>query len=383
MTQPSLRIRLFRAHLIVLGIGIVTLAVIGGLYSPRLLFLHLSRVQGGDFLIVQQVRPELIKAFHFVWRWAMIWAGLLGGIAASSLSYWLSQRIVQPLLEMKEITREFASGDFERRLPAYDIVELAQLASSVNQMAVDLQTVEQRRRDLVGDLSHELRTPLTIVRGYLEGLADGTLEADPSIYDRLARETARLQRLINDLQELSRLEAGYLPIKAAPTDLGPLLSSIVDRFSDQRLPDDPVQLKLSCPPALPLAQADAERIEQVLVNLVSNALRYTEVGAVAVTAWSTKHQVWVAVEDTGVGIAPEDVAHVFDRFWRADPSRDRTSGGTGIGLTICRRLVELHGGSIEVESTLGQGSVFRFWLPVAAARAPHNKSDTLSNGRKR
>ncbi|MEO0987831.1 MAG: HAMP domain-containing sensor histidine kinase [Cyanobacteria bacterium J06639_14] len=364
MRKPSLRSRLFRAHLTVLGIGIVTLTLIGWLYSPRLFVLYLRRIEGGNVRI-QQVQAQLVKGFQFAWERGMIWSGLLGGIAASSMSYWLSQRIVQPLLEVEEVTRAFASGDLERRLPAYEILELNQLADSINHMATDLQGVEQRRRDLVSDLSHELRTPLTILKGYLEGLADGTIEADSQIYERLARETTRLQRLVKDLQELSQLESGYLPIQTEPTALYGLLASVVTRFADQRLPEDPVRLRLECPIDLPLVQADAERIEQVMVNLLGNALRYTQRGQVQVAAWSDQNRVWVAVEDTGPGIAPDDITNVFDRFWRADPSRDRASGGTGIGLTICRRLIELHGGHIEVESKLGEGSIFRFWLPFS------------------
>ena len=368
MAKPSLRSRLFRAHLTVLGIGIVTLTTIGWLYSPRLFILYLRRIEGGNIRI-EQVQGQLVKGFQFAWERGMIWAGLLGGIAASSLSYWLSQRIVQPLLEVEAITRAFASGDLDRRLPEYEIREVTQLANSINHMAADLQGVEQRRRDLVSDLSHELRTPLTILKGYLEGLADGTIEADPGVYERLARETTRLQRLVMDLQELSQLESGYLPIQAEPTRLCGLLSSVVRRFADQRLPDDPVQLTLECPAALPPVQADAERIEQVMVNLLGNALRYTQQGHVDVVTWQANNRVWIAVKDTGPGIAAEDIDNVFDRFWRADRSRDRASGGTGIGLTICRRLIELHGGYIEVESTLGKGSVFRFWLPLSPANA--------------
>ncbi|MEM6520042.1 MAG: HAMP domain-containing sensor histidine kinase [Cyanobacteria bacterium P01_D01_bin.71] len=369
MSKPSLRSRLFRAHLTVLAIGILTLTLVGWLYTPRIFVLHLRRVEGPNFRIAQ-FQGQLVEAFQVAWGRGMLWAGLLGGIAASSLSYWLSQRIIQPLLEMEEITGSFAAGDLDRRLPEYEMLELTQLANSVNHMAADIQSVEQRRRDLVSDLSHELRTPLTILKGYLEGLADGTIEADPAVYERLARETQRLQRLVNDLQELSQLESGYLPIAPQPTDIGELLSYVVARFADQRLAEDPVALRLNCPPNLPLAQADAERIEQVIVNLLNNALRHTQKGTVTVNAWSAEKQLWVAVADTGPGIAAADVPHVFDRFWRADRSRDRASGGTGIGLTICRRLIELHGGHIEVASTLGEGSIFRFWLPVASQTFP-------------
>lgn len=369
MSKPSLRSRLFRAHLIVLAIGIITLVAFVWLYSPRVLIWRLQRIQGPNFQSTQ-AQARILEVVRYSWGRSLIWAALLGGISASTLSYWLSQRIVKPLLEMEEITRAFASGDLERRLPEYDISELTQLAQSVNHMAADIQSVEQRRRDLVSDLTHELRTPLTIIKGYLEGLADGAVEADPQVYERLTRETTRLQRLVNDLQELSQLESGYLPIYAQPMALGALLASVVARFQDQRLPEDSVQVRLELTDNLPQVQADAERIEQVVVNLLSNALRYTEQGTVWVKCWQETTKVWVAIQDTGPGIAPDDLPHVFDRFWRADRSRDRASGGTGIGLTICRRLIELHGGHIEVESTLGQGSTFRFWLPTAIAPHP-------------
>jgi signal transduction histidine kinase len=329
--------------------------------------ISLRRIDGPNIRI-HQVQGQLLEIFQFAWGRGMIWAALLGGISASSLSYWLSQRVVKPLLEMEAMTRAFAAGDFDRRLPDYEIRELTQLAQSVNHMAADLQSVEQRRRDLVSDLSHELRTPLTIVKGYLEGLADGTLDASPEVYDRLARETTRMQRLVSDLQELSQLESGYLSIQPAAIALDALLASVVGRFADQQLPDASVQLQLVASPDLPHVQADAERIEQIMVNLLSNALCYTQRGSVTVRAWQAGNRVWIAVEDTGVGIAPENLPQVFDRFWRADRSRDRASGGTGIGLTICRRLIELHGGHIEVESILGQGSIFRLWLPVSVSQ---------------
>ncbi len=364
MTKPGLQSHLMRSHLTVLAIGIFTMTLVGWLYTPRLFVFYLRRIDGPNVQI-RHVQGQLLKGFQFAWGRGMVWAGVFGGVAASALSYWLSQRIVKPLLEIEEMTRAFAAGDLDRRLPEYDLWELTQLAQSVNHMAADLQSVEQRRRDLVSDLSHELRTPLTILKGYLEGLADGTVEPNPDIYERLTRETSRLQRLVTDLQELSRLESGYLPIHPEAIALPELLASVVARFADQQLPDSPVTLQFSCPPDLPPVQADAGRIEQVMVNLLSNALRYTQQGTVWVRAWHTETAVWTAVQDTGMGIAPEDLPHVFDRFWRADRSRARASGGTGIGLTICRRLIELHGGEITVASEVGKGTTFQFSLPLA------------------
>ncbi|MEO1592048.1 MAG: ATP-binding protein, partial [Cyanobacteria bacterium J06632_22] len=240
-------------------------------------------------------------------------------------------------------------------------------------MASDLETVEQRRRDLVSDLTHELRTPLTIVRGYLEGLSDGTVPNTPEMYGRLIRETTRLQRLVDDLQELSKLEASHLPIQIQTIELAPLLQQVVHRFAGQISETRALKLELSLPETLPSVAADPARVEQVLVNLLSNALRYTAAGKIRVTAQPQPSKapthLWVQVTDTGMGIAPEDLPRVFERFWRADPSRNRNSGGTGIGLAICKRLVELQGGHIQVDSALGQGSTFSFSLPLAVAES--------------
>jgi hypothetical protein len=238
-------------------------------------------------------------------------------------------------------------------------------------MAVSLEDVEQRRRDLVSDLTHELRTPLTVLRGYLEELADGQMEPTPAVYQRLTKEIRRLERLINDLQELSKAEAGYLPIKVEPVNLRPLLESLVEKFADQLLEDGP-QLRLDCPEQLPSVLADIDRVEQVLVNLLGNALTYTESGSIIIHAWAEAEgakasvpRLWIAVTDTGIGISPADLPHVFERFWRAEKSRNQHTGGTGIGLAISQRLIEVQGGEIEVESQLGVGSTFRFYLPLA------------------
>jgi signal transduction histidine kinase len=180
------------------------------------------------------------------------------------------------------------------------------------------------------------------------------------------QETRRLERLICDLQELSRAEAGYLSINLQTVNLVPILQSLVEKFADQILEGEP-NLNLNYPADLPLVIADPDRTEQILINLLGNALRYTETGSILVSAWRDRQEqeVWIAVTDTGIGIAPEDLPYVFERFWRADKSRSRYSGGTGIGLAIARRLVELQGGKIKVESELGKGSIFKFSLPVA------------------
>lgn len=363
MPKLGLRARLFLSHLTVMLVGLSAFVIFGKLYSPRLFVLYLQQMEFNGFNVFL-VRRKLVEGFESAWSRGAFWSVAVGASAAGGLSYLVARRITKPLIRMERVTREVAAGHLDERVPSSEIPELNRLAFSFNRMAVNLEGVEQRRRELIGDLTHELRTPLTVVEGYLEGLADGTVEPSVDIYQRLARETARLRRLVNDLQELSQAEAGYLPIQARSLALRPLMQALIDKFSDQLLEDGPV-LVLDCPEHLPNAMADPERVEQILVNLLGNALRYTPTGSITLRVWEGKQQLWVAVVDTGQGIAPEDLPHVFERFWRADRSRDRRSGGTGIGLAISRRLVELQGGTIEVQSEVGVGSTFRFSLPMA------------------
>ncbi|MBD3882810.1 HAMP domain-containing histidine kinase [Phormidium tenue FACHB-886] len=371
MSKMGLRSRLFLSHMIVMVVGLLTLFAIGRFSSPRFFALYLQQFEVGDWT-VSQVKTRLVRNFEDAWNQGSFWSIAVGASTAGVLSYLLTKRIVQPLIQMEEITQKFAAGHLEERVPTNEIPEVDQLAASFNRMAATLEGVEQRRRELVTDLTHELRTPLTVLKGYLEGLADGTIEPSPEVYQRLSKETARMQRLVNDVQELSKMEAGYLPIKARPIDLHPLLSSTIHRFADQLSETSP-QLQLICPSGLPPVLADPERVEQILVNLIGNALRYTPTGSITIRIEPDHHKLWISVIDTGKGIAANDLSHVFERFWRADRSRDRSSGGTGIGLAICRRLVELQGGTIQVESKLGEGSTFRFSLPIAPRRSAINR----------
>lgn len=366
----SLRNRLLLSQLAVLAVTVIALAAVSRLYVPRYFVLTLEQMEKRGFIqrqIQRQIRVPLRQGFEEAWSKGVKWSIVLGGATAGGLSYCLSRRIARPLLRMENATKQFAAGDFSARVPPLDIPEFDRLGHGFNRMADDLEGVEQRRRDLVGDLSHELRTPLTIVRGYLEGLADGTVEASPETYGRLARETERLQRLVDDLQELSKLESGYLPIEAQVVELGPLVQLVGDRFADQLIGQEALCLYIEASENIPKVWGDPARIEQVLVNLLSNALRHTPAGEVRVKAHTDKDFVWIDVIDTGTGISTEDLPHVFERFWRADRSRDRASGGSGIGLAICRRLIKLQGGQIKAISALGEGSTFSFSLPIYRA----------------
>ena len=363
MYHIGLRGRLFLSHIVVMMMGLATLLVVGQLYTSRLFMEHIQTLEYRGFLLYS-IRGKLLTGFESAWGRGAFWSVIFGGSAAAAVSYLLSKRIMQPLLQMQRITAKFAAGEMTARMPMSDIPELNRFAESFNRMALALDNVEQRRRELVSDLTHELRTPLTIVEGYLEGLADGTIDASPEIYQRLSGETQRLKRLVNDLQELSKAEAGYLPIDAKKFDLRSLLKKLYDRFSNQLI-ESKKNLILSIPHDIPRAYSDPERVEQILVNLLGNALCYTSEGSVTMRAEVKQGMLWVSVIDTGIGISEEDLPHIFERFWRSDRSRNRKSGGTGIGLAITKHLVEVQQGIITVERRLEQGSTFSFSIPIA------------------
>ena len=363
MPKLNLRSRLLLSHLLVMGVGLGSFILMSKVYSPRLFVLQLERLEQTQFFNVRSVRTYLVRGFETTWNRSTLWSVGVGATAAGALSYWVAKRITQPLTQMREITQKFAAGNLDERMIKSEIPELNQLSLSFNRMAESIEGIEQRRRELISDMTHELRTPLTVVRGYLEEMAEGQIQPSDELYNRLIRETRRLERLVNDLQELSKAEAGYLVINPQPINLRPLLECLMARFGDQLLEYGPV-LNLDYPSNLPTVFADLDRTEQILVNLLGNAIRHTETGSITLKVWQNLNFVWVAVIDTGVGISEVDLPHVFERFWRGERSRSRQWGGTGIGLAITKRLVELQGGKIEVESELGKGSIFRFCLPI-------------------
>jgi two-component system sensor histidine kinase BaeS len=288
-------------------------------------------------------------------------------LVAILISLFFSRRILHPLRAMMQASQRIADGHYQERVTVGSADELGQLAARFNQMAEKLEQVEAMRRQLIGDVSHELRTPLTAIKGSMEGLMDGILPATDETYQQIHQEADRLNHLVDDLQELSRVEAGAYDLDLRLTQIVPLMETLAKRFR-QQFKEKRVRLDLNLPADLPSVLADEHRILQVLTNLTGNALQYTpEGGTVAISAVRDNRTVRITIRDTGVGIAPRHLAHLFDRFYRVDKSRSRAAGGgSGIGLTIVKYLVEAHGGEISVESEgIGKGSAFLFTLPVA------------------
>ncbi len=293
----------------------------------------------------------------------LLLAGLFIGSGSLIVGLVLSRGMSRPLVHLTEATREVADGDLDVRVPTHYPGEAGELALAFNQMTEDLARADELRRNLTADVAHELRTPLSVIRGKLEGVLDGVYPATAEHLEPIVEETELLTRLVEDLRLLSHAEAGQLKLEKRPMDVGDLLRDARVNFSPQA-DDRGVTLALDLPAELPRVMADRRRIAQVLGNLLSNALRHTpEGGCVTLAAAERDGAVAVTVTDTGTGIPPEDLPYVFERFWRGERSRSRSGGGSGLGLAIAKQLVELHGGKIEVESTLGEETTFLVTLP--------------------
>jgi histidine kinase len=263
-------------------------------------------------------------------------------------------------------SQRISAGHYDERVQVKGNDELGQLGKRFNQMAVELEQTETRRRQLIGDVSHELRTPLTSIKGSLEGLVDGVLSPTPDLFLQIQKETDRLNRLVDDLQELSRIESGAYPLQIHPADLEKLALITITRLSPEAA-RMAITIKYRLD-NLPAVLADEDRIVQVLTNLVANAINYTpERGEINILGTVSGHFVQVSVIDNGMGISADHIHRVFDRFYRVDRSRTRANGGgSGIGLTVTKSLVEAHGGRIWAESPgVGKGSKFTFTLPTA------------------
>ncbi|OGO19244.1 MAG: hypothetical protein A2144_02115 [Chloroflexi bacterium RBG_16_50_9] len=320
-----------------------------------ILYVDSGSSSGLDFASLQIVYGSIGRFF--------LWGGLLAIAIALVITFLLSRRILAPIKALTTTANRLGQGDFSQRVSIKSQDEVGALGRAFNSMASNLERAEQLRRNMVADIAHELRTPLSSLRGYLEAISDGVKKPDEETIHSLNEDALLLSRLVDDLQELSLAEAGELRLDRQPDDITRLIKQNLAARQAQAT-EKGLSLSADIPEGLPQVNIDPQRISQVLGNLLDNALAHTSRGAITVTArW---HDRWleVSVADTGEGIPKEELPNIFERFYRIDKSRARATGGIGLGLTIARRLVEAHGGKIEVESTLGRGSRFTFTLPA-------------------
>jgi len=361
--------KLMASYLIVILVGVVTLVVAVEAAIPTAFNRHLLGMQQmiGSVHGMEEMSSDLFTNFRAAVTESLLVSTTTALVSALIVSLFVSRRVVTPIRQMMEASQRIAAGRYQERVEVSSTDELGQLAHSFNQMAATLEQTEAMRRDLIANVAHELRTPLASIKGYMEGMIDGVLPAEPDTYQQIYHEADRLQRLVNDLQELSRVEAGAFELKRRPLTVTELIPQTAARLRPQ-FEEKGVNLTLNIPSDLPLVSADEDRLNQVLLNLAGNALQYTPPGGtVTITAQvQPPADLLISIHDTGVGISAEHLPHLFNRFYRVDKSRSRAGGGSGIGLTIAKHLVEAHGGHIRAESPGdGQGSTFSFSLPLA------------------
>jgi signal transduction histidine kinase len=302
-----------------------------------------------------------------VW-WQFLVAGAVGGGLALLMARWIARGMTQPLRDMAAAAQLMETGDYSTRVTTRSMDEVGQLAQAFNRMSAELETLELSRRELVANVSHELKTPIAAIRAHLENLLDGIEEPDRETLEVMLTQSDRLGRLVEQLLDLSKLQSGEVPLHREHVALAPLVAQVISEIEVRG--GTGARIARAVDDDLPPVDADAERVHQVLYNLVDNAVRATPDGTITIEAHRRNGDVQISVADTGIGIEPEHLPRVFERFYRVDPGRGRQEGGTGIGLAIARSVVEAHGGKIRAESVPGEGSVFSFDLPVAAAEAP-------------
>lgn len=301
---------------------------------------------------------------------------LLGAIGATAiallLGVLLARSISRPVRELTAATQFVAQGELGHQVPVRTKDELGKLAASFNQMSADLSQSTELRRQMTADIAHELRTPLSVIMGYTEALRDGKLEQSPETFHILHEEALHLNRLVDDLRTLSLADAGELSLNCHLVPPQALLERAASAYAAQSREQD-VSLQVEVEDGLPQVEVDPDRMAQVLGNLVSNALRYTPAGGEILlsAACHPEHSnarpdtLFLSVRDTGEGIAPEELPHIFDRFYRADASRHQEEGESGLGLAIAKSIVETHDGTITAHSQVGKGSTFTIELPAA------------------
>ena len=350
---------------------------------------HMSRIMGSGGLVKELLQEKievpvvahrkqvgtvyitpLIKAgqltedrkFRTAINNSLVFGGALAGLVALALSFLVSTWLTRPLAAMTRAAKKMEAGDLSQRIAVKDKDEIGQLGEAFNHMSMALQRQERLRKNLTADVAHELRTPLATIRSHIEAFLDGVMSPDKQNLESIHEETIRLGRLVDDLGRLAQAESGKLGLDRRSVDLTSIVrgaaTGLKPLFDDGRVSLDIVTNGKI------VGDYDQDKIKQILVNLIVNAIKFTPAnGNVKVTVGTEKGEAVIRVSDTGAGIDADSLPYIFERFYRVDKSRNRATGGSGIGLTIAKKLVELHGGAISVASKVGAGTTFTVRLP--------------------
>lgn len=364
--------KFFISYFVVILIGIIVLLTATEFTMPSAFDRHMAEMIEVMGPLTSELENDLYNNFNKAVNESLIFSAAAAFISAVIVSLFVSKQVVAPIRRIMVASQHIADGHYSERvqipgsLDIEEMDELAQLSLSFNQMTLELEKAETLRKQLIGDIAHELRTPLATIKGSMEGLMDGVLPAGQDTYHQVYQEAKRLQRLVDDLQDLNRVESGAIQLNLEKYPVKELVE-ITKRRLLRQFDDKGVLLELDIPDDLPKVSVDVDRIGQVFINLIGNSLQYTPSGGVVtVMAEEKKDQILVTISDSGIGISPENLSNIFTRFYRVDKSRSRAGGGSGIGLTIAKHLVESHGGKIWAESPgLGKGSTIRVLLPIS------------------
>jgi signal transduction histidine kinase len=324
----------------------------------------------GDLLVVAAPRPTLraLLVYGEDLLSPLLKAALVGLAASIVLAWMMSRWVAAPLKRLAGAARSVAAGHYQQRLPPEGPAEVESLASDFNQMVERVRSTQQGQRDFVANVSHEMKTPLTSIQGFAQAILDGTASdstAQQHAASVIHEESGRLTRLVDDLLDLARLDAGQVTFARAEVDLNALVARVIDRLS-LRADGKRIQL-VNGVHGLPVVTGDGDRLAQVLTNLMDNALKHTPAGGrVAVRGEARGTDVLIHVDDSGPGIPPDELPRIFERFYQVDKARRGGEGrGNGLGLAISREIVQVHGGRLEAASAPGQGSRFTMTLPTA------------------
>ncbi len=333
-----------------------------------------------NLLRVRSDPPEKYREFFLArLRDLLVLVAVVGGIVGALFGMLVSRTLTAPLERLASAAQAIGARDLHYRVPVTGSQEIVAVSRAFNEMAAALEQGETLRRNLVADVAHELRTPVSVLQGNLLAILDNVYPLDTAEIARLYSQTHLLSRLVNDLHELSQAEARQLHLNLQSTDIAPLLNSVVAAFNSTAEAES-VRLELVAAPDLPPVLVDPLRLTQVLDNLLGNAVRHTPAGGViTLRAEASNTHLCLTVTDTGEGIAPEHLPHVFDRFYRTNRGRSRATGGTGLGLAIVRAIVEMHGGQVSVSSqgVPGHGAAFAVLLPLKPPVHPAEKSAVM------
>ena len=349
----SIRLKLAGGTFLLLAITVCSLIVLMNWQMERVFHdfwqLHFSTSAAQD--------AAEMMFLHSVHK-SLWWVGLFFIVLGLAASYFLATSITKPLCRLTEAAKEIGQGNFNQQLTASANDEVGQLTLVFNQMAEDLSHNEKSRREFLAGIAHELRTPLAILQGNLENISSGVIRPEPKIIFSMQEEVMRLSRLVTDLRDLSLAEIRELKLHKEPTDLGQLAMQL-GQFIQPLFDEADQKLLLEVEDNLPAVSVDQDRMRQVIGNLLVNASRYSGEGSIVkLIVCQKNHSLCIEIQDNGPGIPSEDLPHIFEQFYRGEKSRSRKKGGSGIGLALARRYVEIHGGTIKAENLPAGGVRF-------------------------